>query len=59
MWTVDTDRGAASFTLEAEEDIRRLQGSRLLITSEDGVCWEIADRFAPDRASRTFLELFL
>ncbi len=58
-WTVDTDRGAAAFTLKAEEDIRRLQGSRLLITSEDGVCWEIADRFALDRASRKLLERFL
>jgi hypothetical protein len=58
-WSVDTDRGAARFTLKAEEDIRRLHGSRLLITSEDGVCWEIRDRFALDRGSRRLLERFL
>jgi Domain of unknown function (DUF1854) len=59
IWTVDTDRGATHFTLKAEEDIRRLDGPRLLITSEDGVCYEIRDRWALDRASRRLLERFL
>jgi hypothetical protein len=59
VWTVETDRGATRFTLKAEEDIRRLQGARLLITSEDGVCYEIRDRWALDRASRRLLERFL
>lgn len=59
VWTVDTDRGTTHFALKAEEDIRRLQGARLLITSEDGVCYEIKDRWALDRASRRLLERFL
>ncbi len=59
IWTIDTDRGPTTLTLKAEEDIRRLQGSRLLITSEDGVCYEVRDRGALDRASRKLLERFL
>lgn len=58
-WTVDTDRGPTSFVLKAEEDIRRLEEARLLITSGDGVCYEIKDRWALDRASRRLLERFL
>jgi hypothetical protein len=58
-WSVETDHGDTSFVLKAEEDIRRLQGARLLITSSDGVCYEIADRWALDRASRRLLERFL
>jgi hypothetical protein len=57
-WSVRTDRGATKFVLKAEEDIRRLAGGQLLITSADGVQF-LADRFALDKASRKLLERFL
>ena len=58
VWTVRTDRGLTQFVLKAEEDIRRLAGSMLLITSADGVQF-LADRFAFDKASKKLLERFL
>ena len=58
-WTVRTDRGDTSFVLKAEEDIRRLEGGELLITSAHGVQFRIADTQALDRASRKLLERFL
>ncbi|RZS54971.1 DUF1854 domain-containing protein [Sphaerotilus mobilis] len=58
-WTVETDRGATTFVLKAEEDIRRLTGSALLIASAHGIAFRIHDRFGLDRASRRLLERFL
>ncbi|MDP4301054.1 cyanophycin metabolism-associated DUF1854 family protein [Leptothrix discophora] len=58
-WTVETDRGATTFVLKAEEDIRRLNGSALLIASAHGIAFRIRDRFGLDRASRRLLERFL
>jgi hypothetical protein len=58
-WQVVTDRGPHEFILKAEEDIRRLDSGRLLVTSKDGVNFEIQDRFGLDRASRKLLERFL
>ena len=59
LWTVETDRGATSFVLKGEEDIRRLKGSALLIASGEGVQYRIADMLALDKASRRLLERFL
>jgi hypothetical protein len=58
-WTVSTDRGDAQFVLKAEEDIRRLDGGALLITSAQGVQFRIPDVKALDRGSRKLLERFL
>ncbi len=58
-WRVETDRGTTNIILKAEEDIRRLDAARLLITSSDGVCYEVKDRWALDRGSRKLLERFL
>jgi hypothetical protein len=57
-WSVRTDRGPTKFVLKAEEDIRRLPGGQLLITSAEGVQF-VADRFALDKASKKLLERFL
>ncbi|MDZ5458698.1 cyanophycin metabolism-associated DUF1854 family protein [Azohydromonas lata] len=57
-WSVRTDRGATRFVLKAEEDIRRLAGGMLLITSADGVQF-LAERFALDKGSKRLLERFL
>ena len=59
LWTVETDRGATTFVLKGEEDIRRLAGSALLIAASDGVQYGVADMTALDRASRRLLERFL
>ena len=58
-WTVDTDRGPTTLVLKVEEDIRRLPGRRLLITSGHGIVFSVRDMGALDRASRKFLERFL
>ena len=58
-WQVSTDRGETSFVLKAEEDIRRLDGSALLIASAHGVQFRIPDVQSLDRASRRLLERFL
>ena len=58
-WTVRTDRGATSFVLKGEEDIRRLQGRGLLITDSHGVTYHVNDMLLLDRASRRLLDRFL
>lgn len=59
VWTVQTDRGATTLVLKAEEDIRRLGGSALLVTDSHGIGYRIADVRALDRRSRRLLERFL
>ena len=59
LWTVETDRGNTTFTLKAEEDIRRLKNGALLIGSGEGALYGIADVVALDRNSRRLLERFL
>lgn len=58
-WHVETDKGNTSFTLKAEEDIRRLAAPALLIIDSRGIQFLIRDRRALDDASRRILERFL
>lgn len=58
-WSVETDRGATSFVLKGEEDIRRLGRESLLIAAGHGVQFSLKDMGALDRASRRLLERFL
>jgi hypothetical protein len=58
-WQVLTDRGAMSFVLKSEDDIRRLAGSALLIASGEGLQLRVADHKSLDRPSRKLLERFL
>jgi hypothetical protein len=58
-WEVDTDRGATSFVLKGEEDIRRLGGPRLMIASGEGLHFVVADVAKLDRNSKRLLERFL
>ena len=58
-WSVATDRGPAIFVLKSEDDIRRLAGGALLITSSHGVQFSVRDRMALDAPSRRLLERFL
>ena len=58
-WRVETDRGEVDFVLKSEEDIRRLEEGRLLITSSHGVQLQVPDRWALDKHSKRLLERFL
>ncbi|MBN9370451.1 DUF1854 domain-containing protein [Hydrogenophaga sp. YM1] len=58
-WTVETERGPAQLVLKAEDDIRRLDGKRLLIQDGNGLQFLVADRFALDRISKRILNRFL
>lgn len=58
-WTIETDRGQIDFVLKSEEDIRRLEEGRLLITSSHGVQLQVPDRWALDKQSKRLLERFL
>jgi len=58
-WRIATDRGEVDFVLKSEEDIRRLEEGRLLITSSHGVQLQVPDRWALDKHSRRLLERFL
>ncbi|AKC71040.1 DUF1854 domain-containing protein [Pandoraea oxalativorans] len=58
-WTVETNRGEASFVLRGEEDIRRLGGQTLLITDNHGIHFLIRDTGTLDKPSRKILDRFL
>lgn len=58
-WEVDTERGATSFILKSEDDIRRLASPALLIADSHGIHYLIRDRYALDAASRKVLDRFL
>jgi hypothetical protein len=58
-WQVETDRGATSFVLKGEEDIRRLTSPALLIADSHGIHFLIRDRYALDQQSRRILDRFL
>lgn len=59
QWTVETDRGEATFTLKGEEDIRRLTRNTLLIADSHGIQFLVRDLSALDRQSKKFLDRFL
>jgi hypothetical protein len=59
LWLVETDRGAARFTLKSEEDVRRVAGHRVLIVDAHGVRYLIPDLRQLDAASRRILERYI
>jgi len=59
IWEVETNRGATSFTLKGEEDIRRLPQSALLIADSHGIQFLVRDSKALDKHSRKILDRFL
>lgn len=58
-WFVDTDRGATSFVLRGEEDIRQLGKSALLISDGHSIQYLIKDLLVLDKTSRRLLDRFL
>ncbi len=59
IWQVSTDRGPCELVLKAEEDIRRLDRTRLLISDSHGLHFLIEDYTALDQRSKRVLERFL
>lgn len=58
-WQVSTDRGDTELLLKAEDHIRRLTHTTLLITDGYGVSFLIRDIDAMDHHSRKLLDRFL
>lgn len=58
-WRVQTDRGEAELLLKAEDHIRRLTHTALLITDSHGVSFLIRDVEQLDAHSRKLLDRFL
>lgn len=58
-WRVETDRGTTAFILRGEEDIRRIDQGKLLITDSHGIQYLIPDLYALDAHSRKLLDRFL
>lgn len=59
VWEVETDRGLTSFILKGEDDIRRLNHTRLLIADSNGIHFLIRDIQQLDKHSRKLLDRFL
>jgi len=58
-WTVETDRGKTELILKAEDHIRRLSHTTLLITDSQGISFLIEDSTCLDKLSRKILDRFL
>ena len=58
-WEVMTDRGATTFTLKGEEDIRRLGPYTMMITDSHGLHFLLRDILSLDKHSRKLLDRFL
>jgi hypothetical protein len=58
-WQVETDRGATSFVLKAEEDIRRMAAPALMVTDSRGIQFLVRDPQCLDATSRKIFERFM
>lgn len=58
-WDVQTDRGPVKFTVNSDDDIRRMGPNRALIVDTQGVRYLIHDVARLDPASKRILEVWL
>ena len=58
-WEVDTDRGRTTFVLKTDEDVRRIDSRRAMVTDSNGVSYLIRDLDALNATSRRYLERYL
>ncbi len=58
-WDVETDRGRTTFLLKTDEDVRRIDDRRAMITDSNGIPYLIDDIDALDQKSRRYLERYL
>ena len=59
QWEVETDRGPTEFSLDNEDDVRRISAHRVLITDSRKLRYQILDARSLDQHSRRILERFL
>jgi hypothetical protein len=59
QWEVETDRGPTSFTLNSEDDVRRIEPHQASIVDAHGIRYLIPDVGRLDGASRRLLDHFL
>jgi hypothetical protein len=58
-WQVETDRGPTQFTLNSDDDVRRLGPHRALMIDTRGIRYLIPDTRALDAGSRHILDRYL
>ncbi len=58
-WEVETDRGRTTFLLKTDEDVRRIDEHRAMITDSNGIPYLIDNIDALDPKSRRYLERYL
>jgi hypothetical protein len=58
-WEVETDRGRTAFVLRSDEEVRRLDDRRAMVTDANGISYLIPDLASLDAASRHYLERYL
>jgi len=58
-FTIETDRGATRFTLDSDEQIRKVGPNRVILTDARGVRYHVPDIRKLDAASRRGLERHL
>lgn len=58
-WKVETDRGATSFILNDEKDVRRLSDHGVLVVDSFGIRYMIPDRNQLDSYSRRVVEWYV
>lgn len=58
QWEVETDRGRTEFVIKSEDDVRRLEGRRAIVTDAHGIRYLIPSVETLDRNSRRILERY-
>lgn len=58
-WQVETDRGPTRFTLQSEEQVRRMGANRVSVTDSNGVRYLINNVAALDRKSRRVVDWYV
>jgi len=59
VWNAETDRGRVEFTVNNEDDVRRLNAKQALIVDSHGIRYLIPDTGALDATTRGILERYL
>ncbi|MGC4007141.1 MAG: DUF1854 domain-containing protein [Pirellulales bacterium] len=57
-WDVLTDRGRTTFVLNSDEDVRRLDANRVMVTDGNKVQYLVEDIRAVDNVTRKYLERY-
>lgn len=58
-WDVQTDRGRVKFVLKNDEDVRRVDANRAIITDAHRVEYLVVDKKSMDPVSKRYIERYL